>query len=371
MTNLNTVSGIEKSPCILVADDNEVNQKIAQLILQKAGYRVDVAENGQQAVEACQQNYYDLILMDIQMPLMDGHEATRAIRAWEVGIRNSECGKENSEVGMRKSETENRGLNTDVRRQMTDDREQKTEAGSGNVAVAMLNKFGKDSDPNSETHNPKSAIDSRNPDLNSQSSELDSRVSNIQHPVSSRQYPVPILAMTGSAADGSFNERLYPGMNGCIGKPLQRDLLLSAAQKWIPAESKTQTNENPGGETRLKEKRSGENQLPLDLDRAIQEFMGEKEILYGVLQKFVTSAGYQIDNIHQSVQGVDYDEIGSEAHAIKGAAANLTADKLAGLASDLEQAAKKQQPDLIAKLAGKLEREFFNLENYIQQLPDV
>jgi HPt (histidine-containing phosphotransfer) domain-containing protein len=237
--------------------------------------------------------------------------------------------------------------------------------------MGMLKKFGKNSDPNSETHNPKSAIDSRNPDLNSQSSELDSRVSNIQHPVSSRQYPVPILAMTGSATAASFNERLYPGMNGCIGKPLHRDLLLSAAQKWILAESKTQTNENPGGETRLKEKRSGENQLPLDLDRAIQEFMGEKEILYGVLQKFVISTGSQIDNIRQSVQGVDYVEIGSEAHAIKGAAANLTADKLAGLASDLEQAAKKQQPDLVTKLAGKLEREFFNLEKYIQQLPDV
>ena len=177
--------------------------------------------------------------------------------------------------------------------------------------------------------------------------------------------------MTGSATEKSFNERLYPGMNGCIGKPLQRDHLLSSVQKWIRRESETRTNENPGGETLLKDIRPGENPFPLDLDRAIQEFMGEKEILYDVLQKFVTSAGYQIDNIRQSILCLDYGEIGSEAHAIKGAAANLTADKLAGLASDLEHAAKKQQPDKVGKLAGKLEREFLNLEEYIQQLPDV
>jgi HPt (histidine-containing phosphotransfer) domain-containing protein len=95
--------------------------------------------------------------------------------------------------------------------------------------------------------------------------------------------------------------------------------------------------------------------------------MGQKEILFGVLQEFVTNAGTQIDNIRQAVTGVDYGVIGSEAHAIKGAAANLTADKLARLASDLEQAAEKQQPDLSAELAGRLEREFCYLEKYIQQ----
>ena len=74
--------------------------------------------------------------------------------------------------------------------------------------------------------------------------------------------------------------------------------------------------------------------------------------------------------LKQSILCFDYGEIGSEAHAIKGAAANLTADKLADLASDLEQAAEKQQPGLSAELADKLEQEFNNLVQYNQRLGD-
>jgi len=291
MTNQDIISGIEKKPRILVADDTEVNQKIAQLILQKAGYQVDVVGNGQQAVEACQQNRYDLILMDIQMPVMDGHEATGAIRAWEMKLK-----AQSSKLKGTESE--------------------------------------------------------------------DLSASSIQHPVT-------IIALTGSAGSGGFDESLYPGMNDCIGKPLQREFLLSVVQKWISKESKTHLNENPADAPPIINKRPDNNQFPLDLERAVQEFMGRKDILLGVLQKFLETTAFRFDTIRQAVEGADYRVIGSEAHAIKGAAANLTADKLARLASGLEQAAGKQQPDLTGELAGKLEREFDMLEQYVQQLPDV
>jgi CheY-like chemotaxis protein len=75
------VGGSQASPVnILLAEDNKINQKLIRVIIKKAGYNIDIVENGKAAVERVKTGVYDLVLMDIQMPELNGLDATRAIR---------------------------------------------------------------------------------------------------------------------------------------------------------------------------------------------------------------------------------------------------------------------------------------------------
>jgi two-component system sensor histidine kinase/response regulator len=75
----------EKSLRVLLAEDNTVNQKVALGQLRQLGLRADSVANGLEVLEACNRVAYDLIIMDCQMPEMDGYETTRRLRDWERG----------------------------------------------------------------------------------------------------------------------------------------------------------------------------------------------------------------------------------------------------------------------------------------------
>lgn len=78
---LDTNPAIFTNKRVLLVEDNPVNRKVAARLLEKAGLQVEFAENGLEAVQKATANTYDLILMDCQMPVMDGYEATRLLRA--------------------------------------------------------------------------------------------------------------------------------------------------------------------------------------------------------------------------------------------------------------------------------------------------
>ncbi len=79
-TEVNTGQSDQRSFRILVVDDNHINQKVARLLLECVGHTVDIVVDGQEAVDAVNSHPYDLVLMDIHMPKMDGITATKLIR---------------------------------------------------------------------------------------------------------------------------------------------------------------------------------------------------------------------------------------------------------------------------------------------------
>lgn len=81
------ISGTHRRLSILVAEDNRTNQKVISKILDRVGHDVTIAENGEAALEALHENAFDLVLMDVNMPVMNGIEATKLYRFGELGQR--------------------------------------------------------------------------------------------------------------------------------------------------------------------------------------------------------------------------------------------------------------------------------------------
>ena len=327
------VKGNRKSIQILLVEDYPTNQQVAMSHLKAAGYHVDLAENGLAALELYKQKYYNLILMDVQMPVMDGYEATRKIRKLETQSRQIETTDKTSD--------HQQPLSSSIQIQSTINNQPRPQSDQGGVSASL-------------------------------------QQSTIQR--------VPIIAMTAHAINAYRERCLEVGMDGYLAKPLMRRDLLAMVEKWtggiIDGEAETQII-NPDLQERPRDglqsdisvnreaninNHQSKIRAPINFEKALNEFVGNKTVLMRVLHGFVENARGQIGIIRQSITDGDAERVMGEAHSIKGGAGNLTADELSRVAFEMENIGKSGGLESGTKVLKRLEKELDRLDAYISTL---
>ncbi len=355
-----------KSHNILLAEDNLINQTLATKLLETRGHRVTLASNGLEAVEAFKTGDFDLILMDIQMPEMDGFEATREIRRIEdrrqktevgsqktevrsqkseVGSQKTEVGSQKSEVGSQKSEVGSQ--KTEIRSQKSEVGSQKTEVGSQKSEVGSQK---------TEIRSQKSEVGSQKTEVGSQAKQRQStdksRINNQQSTIKR----IPIIAMTAHAMKGDREKCIEAGMDDYVSKPIKPEALFSAIDKVV---LKSQYG--------IKQKQPRPVQAPqifspktFDLSGTMETVLGNEDLFREIAGMFINDCSDYIARIRAGITGNDTGILEREAHNLKGAVGNFSAQKSYDLASRLEKLAKEGKMTMA-------EEGLSNLENAINE----
>ena len=304
---------------LLLAEDNPINRKLAVTLIRKAGLRIDTVENGRQAVQTLQRQRYSLVLMDVQMPEMDGFEATQQIRDLE-GLR-----QHTPIIAM-------------TAHAMKGDRERCLAAGMDDYIAKPL-------DPQELL----AAID-RWGELLEAPGEAGVDAGAVETYLPSTDEWADLLAPSfeGTALDfgGALPEELAPA-------PLETPAdQAGPAQQALP-------------EAALSRLEQGS---PLDLRSALPRFDSDLAFFREMLQEFIAHLPDRITGMKESLQAQDVVKLNRQAHNLKGAASNFNAGRLTELAKTLEL--KAEQADLSggADLIGGIEAELPHLEAFLERM---
>ncbi|MFO7912832.1 MAG: response regulator [Desulfotignum sp.] len=240
---------------ILVVEDIETNRITARTLISRLGYAIDEAADGKQAVKKHDRLPYDLILMDCQMPVMDGYEATREIR-----------NKENMQKLVR----------------------------------------------------------------------------------------TPIIAMTGNAFARDREKCFAAGMDDFITKPVQPDILARKISKHLSAkpDAVPDTLSEPDSALPL------ESSMRFNKEQLQERFGHDQDMIQEILTAFFQETPGLLADLAEAVENKDIQAVAACAHALKGSAANVNADRLKSLVLGLEQDARKKEVLQFKEIYDKIQTEY-------------
>ena len=241
-----TLAETKSLPRVLVAEDNLINQKLTVRMLEKLGYQSDVVENGRDALAALERGGYVAILMDCQMPILDGFGATKLIRQREADAQAS------------------------------------------------------------------TTIDSPT----------------ARH--------IPIMALTANAMSGDRERCLAAGMDDYLTKPIRKEELKGALERWIQTSQPSQAMDS--GNTPSPVTPAAADAFPMIFDTAtmLRNIGGDRELLDQLIVLFLQRYQPMLENIRIALAGQDQRAIEQAAHLLKGTAGNLCAPEVVLAAGRLE-----------------------------------
>ncbi|MDD5456887.1 MAG: response regulator [Candidatus Margulisbacteria bacterium] len=364
---------------ILLVEDHPINQKMGMKMLEKNGYLVSLAPNGVEAVDLCREKNYDIVLMDVQMPVMDGVKATQIIREYEkqtgqhvpiiAVTANAMKGDREKYLEAGMDDYIAKPIRREDLYRIIDRYVHKTDIHQDNkLQILVAENFEPDQEAvksalSSEAcelflvDNGITALESLNAKkydlvlMDTDMPGMDGFTATTQ--IREKNKDIPVLCLMYQPDDNLKKRCQESGMNGYVEKPIQKDALIAEINKYVKLNSTGQENSKP--------EKTDADKLTLDYEKALSEFDNDKEFLIDLIKNFIEITYQQADKIKVGLDTNNYQLIKENAHSIKGGAANLCATNLSKAAANLEQMAKN------SKIENGLEN-FHNLVQYIKEL---